>query len=49
MNPMDVVLGVIGIALSVMIFSYLLGDNFFFRVALYVLVGFLRDTPLPSW
>ena len=39
MNPMDVVLGVIGIALSVMIFSYLLGDNFFFRVALYVLVG----------
>lgn len=39
MNPMDVVLGIIGIALSVMIFSYLLGDNFFFRVALYVLVG----------
>ena len=39
MNPMDIVLGVIGIALSVMIFSYLLGDNFFFRVALYILVG----------
>jgi hypothetical protein len=39
MNPMDIVLGVIGIALSVMIFSYLLGDNFFFRAALYILVG----------
>jgi len=39
MNPMDIVLGFIGIALSVMIFSYLLGDNFFFRVALYILVG----------
>ncbi|MEN6555101.1 MAG: hypothetical protein ABFD21_01750 [Anaerolineaceae bacterium] len=39
MNAMDIVLGIIGIALSVMIFSYLLGDNFFFRVALYILVG----------
>ena len=39
MNPMDIVLGAIGVALSVMIFSYLLGDNFFFRLALYILVG----------
>ncbi len=39
MNPLDFVLGLLGLALTVMIFSYLLGDNFLFRVALYLLVG----------
>jgi hypothetical protein len=36
---MDIVMGLIGLALTVMIFSYLLGDNFFFRAALYLFVG----------
>jgi len=39
MNALDVILGLIGFALTLMVFSYLLGDNFFFRAALYLLVG----------
>ncbi len=39
MNALDVILGLIGFALTFMVFSYLLGDNFFFRAALYLLVG----------
>ena len=39
MSPMDIVLGLIGLALTVMVFSYILGDNIFFRIALYTLVG----------
>ncbi len=39
MSALDLVLGIVGIVLTVMVFSYLLGDNFFFRVALYILIG----------
>ena len=39
MNVLDVIIGLIGFALTLMVFSYLLGDNFFFRAALYLLVG----------
>ncbi|MFZ3069888.1 MAG: hypothetical protein WA110_02030 [Anaerolineaceae bacterium] len=39
MNSLDIALGFIGIVLTVLVFSYILGDNFFFRIALYVLVG----------
>ena len=39
MNALDVIIGLIGFALTLMVFSYLLGDNFFFRAALYLLVG----------
>ena len=39
MSALDVVLGLIGFALTLMVFSYLFGDNFFFRAALYLLVG----------
>ncbi len=36
---MDLALGLVGVALTIMIFSYILGDNLFFRVGLYVLIG----------
>lgn len=39
MNALDVIIGLIGFALTLMVISYLLGDNFFFRAALYLLVG----------
>ncbi|MGV8049867.1 MAG: hypothetical protein AB2L21_05890 [Anaerolineaceae bacterium] len=39
MTSLDILLGIVGIVLTVMIFSYLLGDNFFFRIALYILIG----------
>ena len=35
----EFVIGIISFVLTVMIFSYLLGDNFFFRLAVYLLVG----------
>lgn len=39
MSPSDLILGIIGLALTVMIFSYLIKDNVFFGIALYLLVG----------
>ncbi len=39
MTGIDLALGLIGLLLSIAIFSYLLGDNLFFRVALYLLAG----------
>lgn len=39
MSSVDLTLGLLGLALTVMIFSYVLGDNLFFRIGLYVLVG----------
>lgn len=39
MNLNDLILGFAGLALTVMVFSYLLKDNVFFGIALYLLVG----------
>jgi hypothetical protein len=39
MSLPDLVLGIIGLALTVMVFSYLIKDNVFFGIALYLLVG----------
>ena len=39
MIPSDLVWGAIGLLLTVMIFSYLIGDNLFFRLAAYLFVG----------
>lgn len=37
-NP-DLVAGILGLLLTVMVFSYLAGDNFFFRLAMHILIG----------
>jgi hypothetical protein len=39
MSPYDLIWGVVGLLLTVMIMSYLIGDNLFFRLAAYLLVG----------
>lgn len=39
MSVTDLVLGIVGLALTVMVFSYLIKDNVFFGIALYLLVG----------
>lgn len=39
MNIPELVWGVVGFLLTVMILSYLIGDNFFFRLAAYLFVG----------
>ena len=36
---LDLALGIISFALTIMVFSYIFGDNFFFRLAAYLLVG----------
>lgn len=36
---LDLAIGIISFALTIMVFSYILGDNFFFRLAVYLLVG----------
>lgn len=35
----DLIAGVLGLLLTVMVFSYLAGDNIFFRLALHLLIG----------
>ena len=37
--PLDLISGLVGLILTLMIFSYLIGDNPLFRVALYVFIG----------
>ncbi len=39
MNLMDIIWGGVGFLLTVMILSYLIGDNFFFRFAAHLLIG----------
>ncbi|MCJ7695072.1 MAG: hypothetical protein MUO40_06540 [Anaerolineaceae bacterium] len=39
MNLTDLIIGVISFVLTVMVFSYLFGDNFLFRLAMYLLIG----------
>lgn len=39
MNNIDLIFGLIGLLLTLMMFSYIFGDNLFFRIALTVLVG----------
>lgn len=39
MSLSDLILGIIGLALTLMVFSYLIKDNVFFGLALYLLVG----------
>lgn len=39
MPDLDALLTLAGIVLSLMVFSYLLGDNLFFGIAMYILVG----------
>ena len=39
MISIDLLLGVVGFVLTLMVFSYIFGDNVFFRVALTILVG----------
>lgn len=36
---LDLALGLISFALTIMVFSYILGDNFFFKLSAYLLVG----------
>ena len=38
-QSVDLLIGAISFILTIMVFSYLLGDNFFFRLASYLLVG----------
>ena len=39
MTSVDLILGLVGLVLTLMVFSYIFGDNLFFRVALTILVG----------
>lgn len=39
MSLSDLILGIVGLALTLMVFSYLIKDNVFFGIALYLLVG----------
>ena len=39
MSITDLVVGIVGLALTLMVFSYLIKDNVFFGIALYLLVG----------
>jgi len=39
MSTYELIWGFVGLLLSVMVLSYLIGDNFFFRLAAYILVG----------
>jgi len=37
--PLDLISGLVGLILTLMIFSYLIGDNPLFRVAVYIFIG----------
>ena len=37
--PLDLIVGVVAFLFTLMIFSYLIGDNPLFRVAVYIFVG----------
>ena len=37
--PIDLITGAIGFLLTVMVFSYLIGDNFLYRLATHILIG----------
>ena len=39
MIPSDLIALIIGIALTVMVFSYILGDRLFFGIATHLLIG----------
>ncbi|HSN94134.1 MAG TPA: hypothetical protein VLR89_03620 [Anaerolineaceae bacterium] len=39
MINLDLIAGILGLLLTVMVFSYLVGDNFFFRLAMNLLIG----------
>ncbi len=39
MNLSELTWGIIGLLLTIMVLSYLIGDNFFFRLAAYIFVG----------
>lgn len=39
MNLNDLIVGIVSFVLTVMVFSYLFGDNFLFRLAMYLLIG----------
>lgn len=39
MNLNDLIIGCLSFVLTVMVFSYLFGDNFLFRLAMYLLIG----------
>jgi hypothetical protein len=39
MSPYDLIWGVVGLLLTVMVLSYLIGDNLFFRFAAYLFIG----------
>ncbi|HKJ38559.1 MAG TPA: hypothetical protein VJ972_07270 [Anaerolineales bacterium] len=39
MEPIEVISAIVGLTLTLMIFSYLIGDNPLFRVAVYVFIG----------
>jgi hypothetical protein len=39
MQPLDVILGIISCILTVMVLSYLVGDNPLFRIAVYIFIG----------
>lgn len=37
--PIELITTVVGLLLTVMVFSYLIGDNLFFRIAVYLFIG----------
>jgi len=39
MAAIDIISGIIGLVLTLMVFSYLLGDNLLFRIAIYLFIG----------
>jgi hypothetical protein len=39
LNPSDLAGGMVGLLLTLMVFSYLLGDNFLFRLAIHIFIG----------
>jgi len=39
MSPSELITLIIGIALTVMVFSYILGDRLFFGIATHILIG----------
>lgn len=39
MNLSDPIIGVVSFVITVMVFSYLFGDNFLYRMAMYLLIG----------
>lgn len=39
MAAFDIISGIIGLVLTLMVFSYLIGDNLLFRIAIYLFIG----------